>query len=103
MKIALASTNGTHVDEHFGRAEIFYIYDLSDAGPVKSAEVSVTPLSIGDKNHPFDPDRLQGITDALQGCERVYITKIGERPAAELVKIGIEPVVFQGAIKDIRE
>ena len=101
MKIAVATTDGKMVNEHFGRMENFYIYVITSEGPVKVDEVSVKPLSTGDKNHPFDSERFQSIANALQGCERVYVTRIGERPAEELQNAGIEPVVFQGEISSI--
>ncbi len=101
MKIAVASRDGTLVNEHFGRADRFLIYVITSNGPVKVGDVSVEPLSTGDKSHSFDADRFLGIATALKGCERVYVTKIGERPAAELKKIGMEAVVFEGEINSI--
>ena len=101
MKIAVATKDGIKVNEHFGRMENFFIYVITSEGPVKVKEVSVKPLSIGDKNHPFDNERFQSIANALEGCERVYVTKIGERPAEELQKLGIEPVAFEGNTSSI--
>ena len=101
MKIAVATTNGTEVNEHFGRTDKFQIYVITSDGPVKVEEVTVRPMTTGDKNHPFDGDRFQAIAVALKGCERVYVTKIGERPAAELKKTGMEPVIFEGKINSI--
>ena len=103
MKIAVATTNGIEVNEHFGRADNFFIYVMTSEGPVKVEEVEVKPLSTGDRKHPFEADRFRDIAEALKGCERVYVAKIGERPAEELEKIGIEPVVFQGSISSIGE
>lgn len=102
MKIAVATTDGITVNQHFGMAEAFQLYVISSDGPVKVGEAAVTPLSTGDKNHPFDRERIQAIADSLKGCERVYVTKIGERPAEELQKLGIEPVVYEGWISDIK-
>ena len=101
MKIAVATTDGIKVNQHFGMAKAFLVYVITSEGPVKVGQVMATPLSNGDKNHPFDKTRFQSIADALKGCERVYVTKIGERPAEELQKLGIEPVVFEGAISSI--
>ena len=98
MKIAVATTDGIAVNEHFGRMENFYIYVITSEGPVKVKEIKVKPLSTGAGNHPFDSQRFQAIAEALKGCDRVYVTKIGERPAAELQKLGIEPIVFDGEI-----
>lgn len=101
MKIAVTTTDGINVNEHFGRAETFQIYVITSEGLVKVEEVAVTPLSTGDKNHPFDRERFQVICEALKGCERVYMTKIGERPAEELKKMKIEPVIYEGEISAI--
>ena len=101
MKIAVATTDGIRVNEHFGRMENFYIYVITSEGPVKVKEVQVKPLSTGDKNHPFDSERFQSIVNALQGCERIYVTRIGEKPAEELQKIGIAPFVFEGEVSSI--
>jgi predicted Fe-Mo cluster-binding NifX family protein len=103
MKIAVATTNGITVNEHFGRTDNFFIFVITSEGPVKVEELKVEPLSTDDKNHPFDKKRFESIAETLKGCERVYVTKIGERPAAELQKIGIEPVVSQGEISSIRQ
>jgi len=102
MKIAVATTDGIMVNQHFGMAKAFLVYVITSDGPVRVGQVTATPLSTGDKNHPFDKPRLLAIADTLKGCERVYVTKIGERPADELQKLGIKPVVYEGAISDIR-
>lgn len=101
MKIAVATTDGINVNEHFGRAETFQIYVITSDGPVKVEEKVVTPLSTGDRSHSFDAERFQSITGALKGCDKIYITQIGERPAEELKKLKIEPVVYQGKISSI--
>ena len=102
MKIAVATTDGIKVNQHFGMAESFQVYIITSEGPVKVEEVAVTPLSTGDKDHPFDKPRFMAIDDTLKGCERGYVTKIGERPTEELQKLGIEPVVYEGKISDIK-
>jgi len=102
MKIAVATTDGITVNEHFGMAESFQLFIITSDGPVMVEEKNVTPLSTGDKKHPFDKERFQVICEALKGCERVYVTKIGARPAEELQKAGIEPVVYEGEINSIK-
>ena len=101
MLIAIASTDGETVNEHFGRATRFWIYDIS--GPEKSLIITrnVEPLSTGDKNHPFDQERLDKVTEAIKDCAKVYCTKIGDRPREELEKHGILTVIYDGAINSI--
>ncbi|WP_025323099.1 NifB/NifX family molybdenum-iron cluster-binding protein [Deferrisoma camini] len=98
MRFAIASTDGKSVDEHFGRARRFWIYDLEAGGPRFVAARPVTPLSTGAPDHPFDEGRFVGIAEVLEDCRRVYCARIGERPAAELAARGIEVVVQPGPL-----
>jgi nitrogen fixation protein NifX len=100
-RIAVVSSDGRTVDEHFGRAGCFWIYDLGDSMRLVEKRKTET-LSVGNPDHPFDPDRFQRIAAALHDCGKVYVTRIGDQPAAALRRLGIEPVVYAGAIGDIR-
>lgn len=101
MRIAVVSTDGKNVDEHFGRAERFLVYDLLPGGPEFVGERRSPTLSTGDRNHSFDAERFQATADALADCRQVYVTRIGDKPAEELVGRGIEPKVYQGPIARI--
>jgi predicted Fe-Mo cluster-binding NifX family protein len=101
MKIAIATTDGITVNEHFGRASKFFIYNVTQSTFDLIKEKHVEPYSTGNKDHNFDVNRFQEVAKWLKGCEKVFITKIGEEPAGALKVMGIEPVVYSGAIKDI--
>lgn len=101
MRIAVVSTDGINVDEHFGKAEKFIIYDIEDAKIAKVEERDTTPLSVGDPDHPFDPDRFEAATKAISDCQKVVVTQIGDVPKSKLKEKGVDAVVFQGAINDI--
>jgi predicted Fe-Mo cluster-binding NifX family protein len=100
MRVALVSTDGIHIDEHFGKAETFLIYDVSGSDVVKIAERKSVPLSIGDPDHSFDPERFDRVVQPILDCRKVAMTQIGEVPKEKLREKGIEPVVFQGSIAD---
>lgn len=101
MRIAVASTDGKTVNEHFGKAEEFHIFDLEDNGSRFIDKRVVTPLSVGDKSHDFDEARFKAIQAKISDCQRVYISRIGERPAEELRRHGITPVLYHAAIQSI--
>ena len=103
MQVAIASTDGETVNEHFGRADRFYIYDRTAAGMTLLFVRTVTPLSTGDPDHAFDPKRMAAALAPLKGCERVYCTRIGERPRQELEKAGFEVVAASGPIADLTD
>lgn len=99
-RIAAVSTDGLNVDDHFGKAQRFLIYDLDDRLTFVE-ERSTEPLSVDDPGHAFDPDKFNRILSVLKDCSKVYITQIGEIPAAKLKESGVEPVVYSGPIANI--
>jgi predicted Fe-Mo cluster-binding NifX family protein len=101
MVIAVVSKDGVHVDDHFGRAERFLIYAIAAEKQTLLRVENVEKLSENYPAHKFNEKKFAGLLQALDGCERVYCTKIGEKPAQELKDAGIEPVVYSGSIADI--
>lgn len=101
MRIAIASTDGKNVNEHFGKVKEFHIFDLADEGLRFVERREVTPLSVGDKNHDFDEERFAAVMGKISDCNRVYVTKIGLKPAEELQRNKIVPVLFNDAIENI--
>ncbi len=103
MKIAVASTDGVNVNQHFGRAEKFLIYEATPDALNLLEELKVDSYSSGneDKDHQFNQVRFDGVAEKISGCQKMFAVKIGEIPAAELRGIGIEPVIYQGKIADI--
>lgn len=101
MKIAVASTDGINVNEHFGRAEKFLIFEVTSVTFNLLEELQVEQYSQGDQNHSFDRERFTKVAAQLAGCSKLFVTKIGAAPAAELTKIGVDPVIYQGPISDI--
>ena len=100
-RIAVVSTDGKTVNDHFGRAERFLIYDVNDK--LTFFEERVTErYSVDDPKHDFDPEKFSNMANLLKDCAKIYVTKIGDVPEAELKKLGIEPVIYQGPIGDIR-
>lgn len=99
-RIAVVSTNGISVDEHFGRADHFWIYDFGQVMALAEKRKTET-WSVGDPNHRFDPEKFARVSALLKDCSRIYVTRIGDVPAAKLKEIGVEPVVYSGKIADI--
>lgn len=102
MNIAIATTDGLNVDEHFGRAKAFHIFAVKEDvfRLIKISELD-EQYAPADKNHSFDKKRFQAITQKLTGCKKIFVTKIGDAPAKAFVDLGIEPVIYQGPISNI--
>jgi nitrogen fixation protein NifX len=99
-RIAVVSTDGLHVNDHFGKANRFLIYESADPTALVE-ERPAEPLCVDDPNHAFDQDKLDRTVALLHDCTKVYVSRIGKTPAAKLKDAGIEPVVYDGAIADI--
>ena len=100
IRIAMVSTDGIHVNDHFGMAKRFLIYDM-DQDLTLVADRSTEKLSIRDPNHPFDSEKFKRVSDVIKDCDRVYVTRIGDGPAGKLKEMGIEAIVFDGPIDTI--
>ena len=101
MRVAVVSNNGRDVDDHFGKAEAFLIYELRGGQLSFVATRRAAPLSTGDGDHSFDKERFQNVANAIKDCQRVYAVRTGDRPKAELKKRGIEVIEFEGPITGI--
>jgi nitrogen fixation protein NifX len=97
MKVAFATTDGKLIDEHFGRAGMFAIYDILETGHCfvemrKFADgMDMAVVDTKDKGALHD-DAVQNKVDRLADCKLIYLTEIGGPSAARLVKKGIMPM-----------
>lgn len=98
MLIAVASKTGTEVDQHFGHAERFLIYDYGGGNPQAVKEIAVDKYCSYDPDHPFRHPQFDAIVTALEGCKVVVTEMIGDLPKQELRKVGITSIVTSGPI-----
>jgi len=98
MRIAVASKSGTVVDQHFGHAERFLLYDFNQGNPLAVGEVQVEKYCSYDPDHAFRKPQFQAIIEALAGCKVVVTAMIGEYPLQELEKAGLKHLVAEGPI-----
>ncbi len=114
MKVAFATTDGKNVDEHFGRAGLFAVYDVSSKG---HAFVELRKFADGIDRAVVDTreqgniheDAVQGKVERLADCRLIYLTEIGGPSAARLISKGImpmkmnEPIPIETALMKIGE
>ena len=99
MLIAVASKDGKEINQHFGHAERFLIYDVENGDAKLVDERAVDRYCSFDPEHPLRGHLLRGIATALAGCRAVVTAQMGEHPKDELEKLGVEPFVTSGPIK----
>lgn len=86
MKVAFASTDKIHIDEHFGRAENFLIWEI---GPEEAVFSGVTQVQSSGED---EENRIEARSAALADCALVYVAQIGGPAAARLVAKKIHPI-----------
>ncbi len=97
MRVAFATTDGVNVDEHFGRAGMFAIYELTKDGYQfveirRFAEGRDTAVEETREQKEVHEDIVQKKVDRLADCKIIYLTEIGAPSAARLARKGIMPV-----------
>jgi nitrogen fixation protein NifX len=87
IKVAFASTDRSRVNQHFGAAEGFVIYEVT---PEKATLVGVGefPEEAMDGNE----DKLGAKIDFLDGCAAVYVMAIGASAIKKLMAKGVHPI-----------
>jgi nitrogen fixation protein NifB len=91
VKMAVASSGGGVINQHFGHAREFLVYEASDAG-VRFVSHRKTDLYCSGGDTCGDGESLLGATiAALKGCEVVLCSKIGYEPWGLLEAAGIAP------------
>ncbi len=92
MKVAFATKDLVSVDEHFGWAKQFAVYDITKDG-FKLAEVVKS-----EESPENEDDKINSKIDAVRGCSIVYCQAIGPTAAARVVKAQIHPIKVEKVI-----
>ena len=87
VKVAFASGDLRHVDQHFGAAESFSTYQLD---PLRSSLVEV--IQFGLLAMDGNEDKLAAEIAALEGCVAVYCQAVGASAVKQLRAKGIQPI-----------
>lgn len=99
MLIAVASHDGKEINQHFGHAERFLIYDVEGTEVKLVDEKKFERYCTYDQDHPLRAHILKAIADSLNGCHAVICAQIGQGPQMEMEQLGIETFVADGPIK----
>jgi predicted Fe-Mo cluster-binding NifX family protein len=93
-KIAVTSSDGEHIDLHFGMADSFRILQMDEAAG--SWEFQDTrKIPVGSNAAPgcggcgHQDERLQSVINALSDCRYVFTARIGKKPFTVLQRAGI--------------
>jgi len=89
--MAVATSGGGMINQHFGHATEFLIYEASSNGVRFIGHRKVDQYCIGNDTCGEKESALSGSIRALSGCEVVLCAKIGFEPWGLLEEAGIQP------------
>jgi nitrogen fixation protein NifX len=89
MRVAFTSTSGEIIDQHFGKAGHFWVWEI---GPDTAAPVGRVEALVGARD---EEDQTTARASAISGCAIVYTQQIGGPAAAKLVARRIHPMKTQ--------
>lgn len=97
VKVAFATSDMQHVDQHFGAARGFALYAVD---PERSVLLEVARF--GKQVRDGNEDKLAEKIAMLEGCAVVFCRAIGASAVRQLLACGVQPVkVGEGA--DVKE
>ncbi len=97
IRIAVASSDGIVVNNHFGRAKAFYILEVLDDEMVMLEKRQLEPVcEFG--NH--DEERLRENLEALSDCEYLLVGRIGDGARYTAGCMGIQAYEIPGIIEN---
>ncbi len=88
LRVAVATRDGARVDQHFGHATSFRVYEPGPGGARLVEERAVAHYCRGGEG---EDDVLPATIRALADCRAVLVARIGRCPREELRAAGIEP------------
>lgn len=89
VKVAFASSDRKTINQHFGAAEAFVIYDVSDKGFRLSEVVEFSGQATAQDGQEA---KLESKIQLLNGCSAVYCTAVGASAIRQLLAANIQPL-----------
>ena len=86
MKVAFASSDGLQVNQHFGQATAFHVWDIQLGGAQCIGRIEQPARDLEDEDH------ILAKATALEGCSIACSVQIGGPAAAKLVARHIHPM-----------
>jgi len=99
MRVAVVSSDGKVINQHFGKASRFLIFEV-DCGKIQFIEVRATAPLCGSAEYGHADDALSRTISLIADCKAVLCARIGSSAEEELRKNGIKPIEAPHFIHD---
>jgi nitrogen fixation protein NifX len=98
IRVAVASTDGKYINQHFGHSQMFLIFDINNEGEYEYVETRKNDPSCKGGDH--SPGSLEATIDTIRDIDIVLVSQIGQGASQSLISNGIQPYIMPGFIDD---
>ncbi|UTB32802.1 MAG: dinitrogenase iron-molybdenum cofactor biosynthesis protein [Methanobacterium sp. ERen5] len=88
LRVAVASSDGKFINQHFGHAEQFLIFDIDDGGNYEYLELRKNEPTCSGGNHTAGS--MKSAVGVLDGVKVVLVAQIGPGATQNLLLNGIQ-------------
>jgi nitrogen fixation protein NifX len=100
-KVAVASNDGKFINQHFGHAQVFLIFELNDNGTFEFIETRENVPSCSGGDHSISA--LDSTLDIIKDTSIVLVSQIGPGASQFLLSNGIQPFMIPTYIDEALE
>ncbi len=91
MRVAVVSSDGKVINQHFGKASRFLIFDISD-GKIELIEIRENKPLCGSADDGHSDDAISRTISLISDCQAVLCARIGGGAEEALINCGIKPI-----------
>lgn len=100
LRIAVASSDAKTINEHFGHATFFRIYDVTGSGEITYIETRDC-VAACQHIHSHSQTDFDRVINLISDCGAVLVSKIGDGAAGYVISKGIRTFEAAGEIEAV--
>jgi len=97
-RVAVATSDGNNVDQHFGQTREFWLFDVQDGKLTPAGKVRTEPFLEESMFGPKHKTKIEGMVAALAGSDIILTSGFGERAETEIRARGMHPYKGEGPL-----
>lgn len=101
LRVAVASNDGKFINQHFGHAQQFLIFDLNDEGKFEFLELRENVPTCSGGNHTAGA--MSDTLELIKDTNIVLVSQIGPGASQFLISNGIQPYMIPTYIDEALE
>lgn len=98
-RVAVATSDGKNVDQHFGQTRAFWLFDVADGKLTAAGKVRTDPFLEESMFGPRHRSKIEGMVTALAGSDIILASGFGQRAEAEIRARGMHPYKGEGELE----